>query len=310
MRAVITGGAGFIGSHVAERFAQEGYELCILDNLTSGKPANINPSCKFFETDVCDYDAVNKIVQCADVVVHLAAFTEVPESFKLFRECYRTNVEGTFNVVEACVRHDVTKVVFASSSAVYAEFPEAPKSEDECPEPISPYAISKLEGEHLLQIFENFRGLNPVSLRFFNVYGPGQSADSVYAAVIPAFIQCSLRGQSFTIYGDGHQTRDFVFVKDVAEAVYQATTSDVTGIYNVGTGLAIEVIEIGDAIARLMNTNLRYNFEPKRPGDIGSSTADVARIKRALEWSPSYSLEQGLRETLEWYQQYRGAAVA
>ena len=164
---LVTGGAGFIGSHVAQRFAQQGFEVRVLDDLSSGTRANCDASWPFHEADVCDAAALDRAADGVEVVVHLAAFTSVPESFELFRDCYHTNVLGTFNVLEACVRHRVRKLVFASSSAVYAELPDAPKTEEDCPEPISPYAVSKLEGVLLLEVYGQVHGLASVAMRFF-----------------------------------------------------------------------------------------------------------------------------------------------
>jgi UDP-glucose 4-epimerase len=300
---LVTGGAGFIGSHVAQRFARHGFEVRVLDDLSSGSRANCDESWLLHEADVCDAEALDGAADGAEVVVHLAAFTSVPESFERFRECYHTNVLGTFNVLEACVRHRVRKLVFASSSAVYAELPDAPKAEDDCPEPFSPYAVSKLEGEHLLEIYGRAHGLAWVAMRFFNVYGPRQPADSAYAAAVPIFMQRGLRGEPLTIYGDGHQTRDFVFVGDVAAAVFQAAQSAETGVYNVGTGQPVEVLELANTIVKLTGGTGSHRFEALRPGDVRSSTADVTRIEKVLGWRPADSLEQGLRETLEWYRQ-------
>jgi UDP-glucose 4-epimerase len=302
-RALVTGGAGFIGSHVGERLAREGFEVRVLDDLSTGQRANCDPSWPLTQADVRDAGAVDAAVTDAEVVVHLAAFTSVPESFKRFRDCYRTNVLGTDNVLRACVRHGVRKLVFASSSAVYAELPDAPRSEADCPEPISPYGVSKLEGEHLLEIYQEAHGLASVALRFFNVYGPRQPANSAYAAAVPIFMERSLRGEPLTIYGDGRQTRDFVFVKDVAEGVLQAAQSRETGVYNVGTGRPVEVLDLADTIVGLAAGDGGHRFEALRPGDVRSSTADIARIVEALAWRPAHSLEQGLAETLAWYRQ-------
>jgi UDP-glucose 4-epimerase len=299
--ALVTGGAGFIGSHVAGCFARRGYAVRVLDDLSSGERANCDPSWRLDEADVRDAAAVSESVAGADVVAHLAAFTSVPESFECHVECTRTNVVGTWNVLEACARHGVRKLVFASSSAVYAELPDAPKSEQDCPEPISPYAVSKLEGEHLLEIFRESRGLASVALRFFNVYGPRQPADSAYAAAVPIFMERGLRGETLTVYGDGHQTRDFVYVDDVAEAVVRAAESPRSGVFNVGTGQAVEVLELADAIAALTGGPAAHRFEPLRPGDVRSSTADVRRMGEALDWKPAWSLREGLAATLEWY---------
>lgn len=308
--ALVTGGAGFIGSHVAGAFARRGYAVRVLDDLSTGERANCDPAWRLIEADVRDAAAVAEAAAGCTAVAHLAAFTSVPESFERHAECYRTNVHGTWNVAEASARHGVDKLVFASSSAVYAELPDAPKCEADCPEPISPYAVSKLEGEHLLEIQREARGLASVALRFFNVYGPRQPADSAYAAAVPIFIERGLRGERFTIYGDGHQTRDFVYVEDVADAVVRAAESSASGVFNVGTGSAIEVLQLADTIAQLTGAASDHAFEPLRPGDVRSSTAEVSRAAAELDWKAAWSLEKGMARTLAWYRERVAAAGA
>jgi len=300
--ALVTGGAGFIGSHVCEAFARRGYAVRVFDDLSSGHRHNCDASWDLVEGDVRDALAVSRAASGAQVVAHLAAFTSVPESFERHEDCYRTNVQGTWNVLEACARNEVRKLVFASSSSVYAELPDSPKSETDCPEPISPYAVSKLEGEHLLGIYAEQRGLGTVAFRFFNVYGPRQPADSAYAAAVPIFMERGLRGQALTVYGDGRQTRDFVFVEDVAEAVVAGAESEARGVFNVGTGKAIHILELADTVVGLTGSGEAHQFEALRQGDVRSSTADVGRIQ-ALGWSPARSLEDGLQATLAWYRE-------
>jgi UDP-glucose 4-epimerase len=303
---LVTGGAGFIGSHVGERFMRDGFDVRVLDDLSTGFAHNCHASWELLREDVRDRDAVEAAVADCDVVVHLAAFTSVPESFERFAECYRVNVHGTYNVIQACASAGVGKLVFASSSAVYAELPDAPKSEADCPEPISPYAVSKLEGEHLLELVADFHGLASVALRFFNVYGPRQPADSAYAAAVPIFMERGLRGEQLTVYGDGRQTRDFVFVGDVADAVYRAACSEVTGVFNVGTGKEIQVVELANLISELTGAGSEHHFEPLRPGDVRSSTAEIGRIAEGFGWVPGCSLQEGLLETLTWYRERHG----
>jgi len=300
-RVLVTGGAGFIGSHVAERFAREGYRVRVLDDLSSGTVDNCDADWELLRASVCDPAAVEEATRQADVVVHLAAFTSVPESFERFRDCYHTNVFGTLNLLEACRSNAVRKLVFASSSAVYAELPDAPKGEDDCPEPISPYAVSKLEGEHLLDAYQRIHALESVALRFFNVYGPRQAADSNYAAAVPIFTERGLRGQPLMIYGDGRQTRDFVFVADVADAVFRASRPGPLGVFNVGSGEGLSVRELADTIAALTALAADHRFEPPRPGDVRSSTADVRRVTKSVGWSPSHSFAKGLEQTIAWY---------
>jgi len=303
---LVTGGAGFIGSHVADRFAREGFEIRVLDDLSTGSVANLEPAWKLVRGDVADPAAVDAAVAGSEVVIHLAAFTSVPESFARFSDCYRTNVLGTHTVVRACARHGVQKVVFASSSAVYSDLPAAPKSEAECPGPTSPYGISKLEGEHLLEGFAELEGLASAALRFFNVYGPRQPADSAYAAAVPIFIERALQGEPLTIYGDGRQTRDFVFVADVADAVLRAALSPATGVMNVGTGVAQEILGLADEVARLAAHRVPHRFSPRRPGDVLSSCAEVSRARHLLGFS-ARPLAEGLEATLAWYRARAGA---
>ncbi len=299
--ALVTGGAGFIGSHVSERFAGLDYDVRVLDDLSSGVRSNLDPEWLLLEADVRNPDAVREAVAGVDVVLHLAAFTSVPESFERRADCHTTNVVGTRNVLDACAQHGVRKLVFASTSAIYGELPDAPKSEAERPAPGSPYAVSKLEGERLLEEYAR-RGVASTALRFFNVYGPRQPADSAYAAAVPIFMELGLRGEPLTIYGDGHQTRDFVYVSDVAEAVVLAAASERTGVYNVGSGCPVEILDLANLIASLTGGPTAHHFAPPRPGDVRSSLALVTRIREALDWSPSCSLEQGLIDTVKWYQ--------
>jgi len=298
--ALVTGGAGFIGSHVSERFASLDYDVRVLDDLSSGVRSNLDPEWLLLEADVRDPDAVREAVAGVDVVLHLAAFTSVPESFERRADCHTTNVIGTRNVLDACAQHGVRKLVFASTSAIYGELPDAPRSETECPAPGSPYAVSKLEGERLLEEYAR-RGVASTALRFFNVYGPRQPANSAYAAAVPIFMEFGLRGEPLTIYGDGHQTRDFVYVSDVAEAVALAATSERTGVYNVGSGRPVEILDLANIITSLTGGPTAHRFAPPRPGDVRSSLAVVTRIREALDWSPSCSLEQGLSHTVKWY---------
>jgi UDP-glucose 4-epimerase len=304
---LVTGGAGFIGSWVGRRFAGAGFEVRVLDDLSTGSAANLAPGAKLVRADVREAAAVDAAVAGCSAVVHLAAFTSVPESFERHADCFRTNVLGTANVVRACVRHRVHKLVFASSSAVYGELPDAPKREAECPQPSSPYGVSKLEGEHLLATAGELDGLASAALRFFNVYGPRQAADSDYAAAVPIFLERALRGEPLTVYGDGLQTRDFVFAADVADAVFLAATGPATGVMNVGTGEGLGILRLADAVVALVGSRQPHRFAPRRAGDVRSSTADLAHTRRTLGWEPKRALEQGLAETLAWWRE-RGAA--
>lgn len=300
MNILVTGGAGFIGSHTVEKLIRLGHIVTVLDNLSTGEMANVPPGCAFIHGDVRDYSLVERCVQDQNVVIHLAAFTSVPESFERSTECFEVNVHGTLNVLESVARCRIGKLVFASSSAVYAEEPNVPKTETMCPEPASPYAVSKLEGEHLLEWYHRHRGLQCIALRYFNVYGSRQAADSDYAAVIPIFIERALSEETLTIYGDGQQTRDFVSVDDVVEVNAVAALGHACGVYNVGTGLETSVRALARQIIDLTGSNSAYSFAPRRPGDILSSTANIELIRERLGWSPKWSLSEGLVHTIEW----------
>lgn len=302
-RVLITGGAGFIGSFAAERFHREGWAVRVLDDLSTGNRSNCDESWDLRVADVRDANAMAEAVSECTAVVHLAAFTSVPESFERHEVCYRTNVGGTFQVLDACTAAGVPKLVFASSSAVYAELPDAPKRETDCPDPISPYAVSKLEGEHLCAAFRETRGLSTTALRFFNVFGPRQPADSDYAAAVPIFVERGLSGETLTIYGDGKQTRDFVYVEDVAEAIFNAAVGGAEGVMNVGTGSAMEVLTLANTIAKLTGGPSTHRFEPPRAGDVRSSLADVSRIAEATGWRARSILEDALGPTLAWWKE-------
>jgi UDP-glucose 4-epimerase len=303
---LVTGGAGFIGSWVGQRFESAGFEVRVLDDLSTGSLRNLAPAWKLVRADVREAAAVDAAVAGCGIVVHLAAFTSVPESFERHTDCFRTNVLGTANVVRACVRHRVRKLAFASSSAVYGELQDAPKSEAECPQPTSPYGISKLEGEHLLAAAGELDGLASAALRFFNVYGPRQAADSAYAAAVPIFLERALRGEPLTIYGDGLQTRDFVFAADVADAVFRAASGPATGVFNVGTGEGLAILRLADAVVALVASRQPHRFAPRRAGDVRSSTAELSHTRDALGWAAARSLEQGLAETLSWWRERGG----
>jgi len=304
MRVLVTGGAGFIGGHTAAGLLRLGYDVTVLDNLSTGDRENVPSGCDFVQGDVRDHALVERCVRGQDAVIHLAAFTSVPESFARAEECFEVNVHGTLNVLEAITASGKGRVVFASSSAVYSEKPDTPKAEAMCPEPASPYAVSKLEGEHLLEWYHRRCGLSYVAFRYFNVYGPRQAADSDYAAVIPKFIERSLRNETLTIYGDGRQTRDFVFIEDVVAANVLAVQDVRPGIYNVGTGAATLILSLAERIIGLARSMSAYTFAPRPPGDILSSTADITRITRDLAWSPKWTLNQGLEHTLEWWRNH------
>ena len=300
MRALVTGGAGFIGSHLVRRLLAEGCQVRVLDDLSSGDRAALAGEAELMVGDVRDSALLRELAAGCQRVFHLAAFVNLPDSFARRDECLSVNVDGTRCVLEAALAQGVEKVVFSSTSALYPEAPEGPKYEDGPLAIESPYAESKLAGEHLLWEFGE-RGLDGMALRYFNVFGPGQPAGSDYAAVIPLFIVRILEGHQLSICGDGRQTRDFVYVEDVAAANWHAAQGEVRGVYNVGTGRAVAILELADIVCEILETEQAYTYIESRPGDVLSSTASIERTRQALDWRVKWSLEAGLRETVKWW---------
>jgi len=303
-KVVVTGGAGFIGSHLAERLVEQGYKIIILDDLSTGKIENIKEllnkeSVEFVRGSVTDLRLLNRLFQDASYVFHLAAIPSVPRSVENPEASHEVNVNGTLNVLLAARENSVIKVVYASSSSVYGDTPTLPKREDMIPCPLSPYAVTKLTGEYYCQVFSKVYQLPTVCLRYFNVYGPRQDPNSQYAAVIPRFIQRVSEGNPPIIFGDGEQTRDFTFVKDAVEANILAAESDASGLVNISRGESISINELAKLIIGAIGNNVKPIHQEPRPGDIKHSLADIAKA-RACGYKPKYSLEAGLGETIGW----------
>jgi len=303
-RAIVTGGAGFIGSHLAEELARRGYQVIILDNLSKGRMANIEPllkngSTEFVQGDITNLPLLKKLFSGAEYVFHQAAIPSVPFSIKSPKISHNANINGTLNVLLAAKDKGVKKVVYASSSSVYGDSPTLPKVEDMIPNPLSPYAVTKLTGEYYCKVFQNIYGLATVSLRYFNVYGPRQDPNSPYAAVISLFINNTLAGKPPVIYGDGEQSRDFTFVKDVAEANILVAEHNATGIFNLGTSQRVTINQLAQLVFKLVgNSTIKPVYKDPRPGDIMHSLADISKA-RTFGYSPKYSLEAGLKEILD-----------
>ena len=303
MRVLITGGSGFIGSHLVEHL-QGTAEIVVLDNLRSGCRRNLDGfDHTFIEGSVTDSSAVARAMDGIDLVYHLAAMISVPESMARPRECVDINVTGLLHVLETAASAGVKKLVLASSAAVYGDNPSVPKNEDMTPEPKSPYAITKLDGEYYLEMFRREGRLDTASLRFFNVFGQRQDPASAYAAAVPIFIRKALSGEPITIFGDGGQTRDFIHVRDIVAAlVHAATHPDLTGTTNVGYGTSMTVNELAARIIRLSGSSSEIIRLPERPGDVRHSRASIDKLL-ATGFRHVSSLEQGLAETLEWFRQ-------
>jgi len=299
MRVLVTGGSGFIGSHLVEHF-QGKAQVRVLDNLRTGNRRNLDGfDVEFIEGSILDRDLVKQAVQGVDYVFHLAAMVSVPESMSKPIECAAINVTGLLNVLEEASTAGVKKLCFASSAAIYGNNPTVPKIETMAPEPASPYAITKLDGEYYCALFTAQGRLETACLRFFNVFGPRQDPASAYAAAVPIFIQKALTGEPITIHGDGGQTRDFVYVKDVVAAnIFAATTQGVTGVFNVGYGSSISINELARVIIATTGSKSPVRHEPARAGDVRHSLASVARL-HAAGFHPAGNFSDGVAATLK-----------
>ncbi len=299
MRILITGGSGFIGSHLVEHYQGVADEIRVLDDLRSGYRRNLDGlKCTFIEGSVTDRAAVAHAMQGVDYVYHLAALVSVPESMAKPAECVEINVTGLLNVLEAAAAADVKKLAFASSAAVYGDNPTVPKLESMVPEPMSPYAITKLDGEYYLDLFQRADRLETAALRFFNVFGPRQDPKGAYAAAVPIFIQQALRQADLTIFGDGEQTRDFIYVKDIVGALtFAAHTPGVTGVFNAGYGGQMTINQLANQLIAAAGSSSKIIHDPVRPGDVKHSRASADKL-RAAGWTPQFTLADGLAATL------------
>ena len=301
MKILVTGGAGFIGSHVVEQY-QGRAEIVVLDNLRSGYRHNLDGrEVTFIEGSVTDREAVRAAVRGVDLVFHLAAMISVPESMFKPQECVEINVQGLLTVLEEASAAGVRKLVLASSAAIYGDNPTVPKVEEMLPEPKSPYAITKLDGEYYLEMFRREGKIETASLRFFNVFGPRQDPKSAYAAAVPIFMHKAFAGEALTIFGDGEQTRDFIYVKDIVAALaYAAETPGLHGTFNVGYGGSITVNHLAGLIVEKAGSSSEILHLDERPGDVKHSRASVRKLLEA-GFRHASSLEKGIEETLEFF---------
>ncbi|MCQ1537734.1 SDR family oxidoreductase [Methanocalculus taiwanensis] len=305
MRYLITGGAGFIGSNLADHLAED-HDITIIDNFATGRSANVadlreHKNVTFIEGSITDIELMQEITRGVDGIFHQAAIPSVPRSVKDPLTTNEANITGTLVLLHAAKENGVRKVVTASSSSVYGDTPTLPKEEGMSPNPLSPYAVSKLADEYYGKVFYELYGIQTVFLRYFNVFGPRQDPSSEYAAVIPKFITRLLEGKPPIIYGDGGQTRDFTFIKDVIQANVKAMESEATGIYNIACGKRISLNELAEILMKIIGTHAKPTYEPIREGDIRDSLADISRAKTAFEYEPAYTLEEGLAATVAWF---------
>lgn len=305
---LVTGGAGFIGSHLVEGLTKAGRRVRILDNLDTGLRENIDwvrPAPEIMIGDVADGDCVQRAMSGVSRVYHLAALASVQKSVEAPAESHRVCATGTLTVLDAARRAGVRRVVYAASSSAYGMPVNAVQTEADPVMPLSPYAAAKLAGEMYLEAFASTYGLETVRLRFFNVFGPRQRPDSPYSGVIAIFTALLTAGKTPTVHGDGLQSRDFVFVTDVVQAIMKA--GDVPGIsgkvFNVGTGKSVTVLDLVAALNRVLGTQLKPVHGPARVGDVRNSRADISRACRELGYAPVVPFEEGLARTLAWYRE-------
>jgi nucleoside-diphosphate-sugar epimerase len=306
--ALITGGAGFIGSHIAEELVEQGCGVTVLDNLSTGHLENlesIKSGVEFVRGDIQDEQVLAEVVPGCDVVFHEAAVVSVTKTVAEPVSSTAVNDMGTLKVLEAARQNGVQRVVLASSSAVYGDDPRLPKVESMAPQPLSPYAVQKLTNEHYALLYNRLYGLEVVCLRYFNVYGPRQDPSSPYSGVISIFMTRAKNGTAPAIYGDGRQSRDFVYVKDVVQAnILAATHSAAPGqVFNVGTGNSIEINTLWNKIAELAQCSASPEYADARPGDIVHSVAGIQKASEKLGFCPAVSLDQGLAHTFSWYRE-------
>lgn len=314
MRCLVTGGAGFIGSHLVRALLRRGDEVCVLDNLSTGSRANlegVEADVDLQVADLRDPEVVVRACRGVSVVFHLAALPSVPRSVDDPRASFESNARGTLHVLDAARREGVGRVVYAASSSAYGGTDGLPKREDMVPHPLSPYAADKLHGENLCRAFHAAYGLPSVALRYFNVFGPRQSPDSPYAAVIPRFISAVLEGRPVTVYGDGRQTRDFTYVENAVQANLLAAECGQAGgeAINVGGGTRTSLLELLDRICAACGTRVEPRSGPPRPGDVRDSQADLERARRVLAYEARIGIDEGLALTVAWFRERaQGAA--
>jgi len=315
MRYVVTGGAGFIGSNIVDELVRRGESVVVLDDLSAGKEdnlADIRNKISFIKGSINDIEAIRRSMQEADYVIHLAARTSVPRSVKDPVETNRVNIDGTLNMLMAARDAKVKRVVLAASSSAYGETPTLPKIETMQPEPISPYGVTKYACELYAQVFGRVYGLQSVSLRYFNVFGPRQDPGSPYSGVLSKFCSAFLEGTDPVVFGDGEQTRDFTYIENVVQATLLACDAPAASgkVVNVGTGERISLNRTLELLREISGNALEAKYEPAREGDIRDSQADITLSRELLGYDPTVNFAEGLRRTFTWYQESQAKALA
>jgi nucleoside-diphosphate-sugar epimerase len=312
----VTGGAGFIGSQLVRTLLANGAErIVVIDNLLTGHEKNlqeVRENVEFHELDIRNYEGVVKATQGCETVYHLAAIASVPRSIEEPVPSHDVNINGTFNVLRAAHANKVRRVVYAASSSAYGDTAVLPKTESMNPSPKSPYALQKLVGEYYGSVFDSCFGLETVSLRFFNVYGPRQDPNSPYSGVLSIFMRCILENRSPTIYGDGEQSRDFTYVEDVTTLLLKASAApNVSGrVFNAGNGGRFTLNHVWSTLNQITGSSIPANYGPARIGDVRDSQADTTAAVRDLGHTPRFSLQEGLKRTFDWYKQDSAESAA
>ncbi len=334
MRFLVTGGAGFIGSHIVERLLKDGHYVRVLDNFSSGKESNLfvtvdrglsTMDYELIRGDIRDYNTCLKACEGIDYVLHQAALKSVPKSLVAPHDYNAVNIDGSLNILEASLKAKVKRVVMASSSSVYGNTESFPEKETDTPLLISPYALTKLAGEYYSRVFSANYGLETVNLRYFNVFGPRQALDDEYAVVIPKFIDCMLHDRQPPIHGNGKQSRDFTYIDNVVDAnILAATASPCKGlspkgtvpkstfceVFNVACGQEKSILDLVDTINKILGKSIKPILGPVRAGDVFRSLADITKIEKLFDYKPFVNFEEGLRKTVEWFKGQKVAVVA
>jgi len=298
MKILVTGGAGFIGSHLTDKLIEQGHQVVVIDNLSTGRKENLNPKADFHNLDICEFEKIKPLFEGVDFVFHLAAIPRVPISVEDPVTTSKVNILGTINVFKAAIDGGVKRVIFASSSSVYGNQQILPLKEDMIPNPISPYGLQKLVGEKFAKLFTKLYKVPIISLRYFNVYGPRIDFDSDYSLVIGKFLKLKAEGKPLTIFGDGEQTRGFCYVDDVVRANILAMESEkLKGgeIINISSGESYSINYLADLIGG------EKQYLPPRKGDVRHTKADITLAKELLNWQPKISFEEGLKKVQEWF---------
>ncbi|MFT6835841.1 MAG: UDP-glucose 4-epimerase [Francisellaceae bacterium] len=305
-KIVVTGGCGFIGSHIVTEAVSRGLEVTIIDNLHTGKKSNVasfieSKQVKWVNASIMNKEVLNAELKNAQNVFHLAALISVPESMEKPHDYVDINVQGTLNVLEACKHNQVESITLSSSAAIYGDNPNIPKVEEMLPEPKSPYAVTKLDGEYYFDLYTREHGIRATALRYFNVFGPRQDPKSQYAAAMPIFISKAVKNEPVVIYGDGNQTRDFIYVQDVVQANFLAAEKSQGGVYNTAWGQRITIKDLAERIIKLTNSKSKIQYLSERAGDIKHSMSSNQKIIDQLQFKASSNLDSGILETIKYF---------